>query len=279
MSIFLSTRNGSKSRIVTQRSEKVKGLDNNATLYAFVELRCKVTDDSHLFQLEPITLIYYVSQRTLKITFLLAKLTCLEEKFGSTSKPTKDWASESKTSCTLDLMHFKRQNMAKLFDCKLVDPRIVILRRVNSFCLPCECESYCVSIVTGNHNANFLGHILCFQFVHTPHAFSQASMVWCGGGLEIGVNRILITQLLSASPFLFHIGSSDQFSSKEEILPCSLLHVLKREFCQIFFHEIKWNCENQIATKRKERRVSLYYLLHDDYHFLKDRSLICMLLS
>ena len=86
MSIFLSTRNGSKSRVVTQRSEKVKGLDNNATLYAFVELRCNVTDDSHLFQLEPITLIYYVSQRALKITFILAKLTCLEEKFQSPSK-------------------------------------------------------------------------------------------------------------------------------------------------------------------------------------------------
>ena len=86
LSIFLSSRNGSKSRIVTQRSEKVKGLDNNATLYAFVELRCNVTDDSHLFQLEPITLIYYVSQRALKITFILAKLTCLEEKFQSPTK-------------------------------------------------------------------------------------------------------------------------------------------------------------------------------------------------
>ena len=83
------TRNGLKSRIVTQRSEKVKRLDNNATLYAFVELRCNVTD-VHLFQLEPITLSYYVSQRVLKITSILVKHTCLEEKFGSTSKPTKD---------------------------------------------------------------------------------------------------------------------------------------------------------------------------------------------
>ena len=84
------TRNGLKSRIVTQTSEKVKGLENKATLYAFVELRCNVTDDGHLFQFEPITLIYYVSQRALKITSILVKHTCLEEKFGLTSKAIED---------------------------------------------------------------------------------------------------------------------------------------------------------------------------------------------
>ena len=82
-------RNGLKSRIVTQTSEKVKGLDNNATLYAFVDLRCNVSD-GHLFQLEPINYDELLSQHALKITSILVKHTCLEEKFGLTSKPTED---------------------------------------------------------------------------------------------------------------------------------------------------------------------------------------------
>ena len=81
--------NWSKSKIVTQRSEKVKGLDNIATLYAFVELCCKVTD-GHLFQLEPIFYFELLSQRMLKITSILVKHMCLEEIVCTYFEATED---------------------------------------------------------------------------------------------------------------------------------------------------------------------------------------------